>query len=65
MSASDQPLPNGQPHQVQLHAAYEGTIADGFGHELQLGGVDRLYLMVTAVFDRLTDADGAVPKTAD
>jgi hypothetical protein len=60
MEASDKPVPEGKPHQVQLQAAYEGTIADGFGGDAPMG-VERLYLMVTAVFDRLTEPDDTVP----
>jgi hypothetical protein len=60
MSASDQQLSKGDPHTVQLRAAFEGTITDPSGIQTP-GGVDRLLLMVTAVFDRLTDTDERAP----
>jgi hypothetical protein len=60
MSASDQPVSNGDPHTVQLRAAFEGTITDPSGIETP-AGVDRLLLMVTSVFDRLTDTDEPAP----
>jgi hypothetical protein len=59
MEASDKPVPAGKSHQWQLHAAYEGSVAEGFPGDVPLG-VDRLYLMVTAVFDRLTESDDKV-----
>lgn len=56
MSASDHPAAPDDPPRVQLRAAFEGTIADPSGI-VPPTGVDRLYLMVTAVFDRLTTPD--------
>jgi hypothetical protein len=62
MTASDKSKPPDGPHRVQLRAAHAWTIADYPG-EVEPTGVDRLYLMVTAVFDRLTDGEKPVPKT--
>jgi hypothetical protein len=59
MSASDNPVPEGKPHKVQLRAAYEGTITDPSGIRMPSGS-ERLLLMVTTVFDRLTEADEPV-----
>ena len=56
MSASDHPVAPDDPHRVQLRAAQEWTIAE-FPGVVEPAGVDRLYLMVTAVFDRLTQPD--------
>jgi hypothetical protein len=56
MSASDDPVRPGDSPRVQLRAAFEGTITDPSGVQQPMG-VDRLYLMVTAVFDRLTEPD--------
>ena len=53
MNASENHTPPGDSHRVQLRAAYEGTVGDGYGGPPP-GGAERLYLMVTAVFDRLT-----------
>jgi hypothetical protein len=58
MTASDKPMPEGD-HRVQLRAAAEWTIAD-FPGTVEPSGVDRLYLMVTTVFDRLTAGDEPV-----
>ena len=56
MTASDNPVPKANPHRVQLRAAFEGTITDPSGSGMP-SGADRLLLMVTTVFDRLTEAD--------
>ncbi|MFL5908209.1 MAG: hypothetical protein ACJ75Z_11530 [Solirubrobacterales bacterium] len=56
MKASDQQVTRGEPHKVQLHAAYEGTIAESAAGRSPTGA-ERLYLMVTTVFDRLTMPD--------
>ena len=58
MTASDKPMSEGDP-KVQLRAAAEWTIAD-FPGPAEPTGVDRLYLMVTAVFDQLTAGDEPV-----
>ena len=56
MSASDRQSAPDDPHRVQLRAAREWTIAE-FPGVVEPTGVDRLYLMVTAVFDRLTQPE--------
>ena len=60
MSASDKPMPDKDPHRVQLRAAFEGTITDLSGVAMPRGA-DRLLLMVTTVFDRLTEDEEPVP----
>lgn len=56
MTASDKQVPGKDQHRVQLRAAFEGTITDPSGSGMP-SGAERLLLMVTTVFDRLTEAD--------